>query len=50
MTVALETCAICGRVLPEDMSLMVDTERGLLVVCFICEERRDEGMDDADSE
>ena len=48
--IALETCTICGRELPDDMSLMVDTERGLIVVCYICEERRDEGMDDDDND
>lgn len=47
--IVLETCAICGRELPNDMSLMVDTERGLIVVCWTCESRRDEGFDD-DSE
>lgn len=41
-------CAICHKRVPDDMSLMVDTERGLIVVCYICDERRDEGIEEDD--
>lgn len=43
-------CAICHKHLPEDMTLVYNTERGLLVVCYLCEERRDEGFDERDDD
>lgn len=43
-------CAICHRHISEDMTLVYNTDRGLLVVCFICEERKDEGIEDDDAD
>ena len=44
------TCDLCGRHLPDDMTLMVDMDGRLTVVCFVCDEKADPGLDEDDDD
>ena len=39
MTALVERCALCKHPITDDMSVLVDLEGTLTLVCFICDER-----------